>query len=268
MCIRDRDIVAEADWLVSSGVKEINIVGQDTTSYGIDLRPKPSIAKVLKALNSIKGDFWIRLLYAYPGMVTEELISCYQSLNKLCRYLDIPIQHISDKILARMNRGFSKQEIIGLLEKMRLRISGLCIRTGFIVGFPGETEKEFQELLKFIKDFKFERMGAFIYSREENTQAYRFRSQVPESVKKDRFDRLMSAQNQIAEEVNKKFISRRLKVLIDEEDSEFYVARSEYDAPEVDGVVYIPKNSKMDVGNFYKATIDRAEDYDLIAKSA
>ncbi len=262
------EILKEAEFLVKKGVKELNVVAQDTTSYGVDLKTNINITDLLKGLNDIEGDFWIRLLYTHPQMVGDDLINCYQKLNKLCKYLDLPLQHISEKILKKMNRPDSKKRIISLIKELRDKIPGLSIRTSFIAGFPGESKDDFNELIDFIKDIKFDRLGCFRYSREDNTTAFDFNGQISESLKDQRFDIIMKTQNNIARELNSKLIGKEIRVLVEEKAGEYYLSRSEFDAPEVDGIVYIDKSDKIDLGGFVNVKIKDVLEYDLIAEIA
>lgn len=259
-------ILREARLAISRGVKEINIIGQDTTSYGIDLYGEPKLPELLKKMSRLSGDFWIRLLYMHPARVDQKLIDCFKNISRLCRYIDLPIQHINDKILNKMNRKTTKDQIIKLIEKLRKEIPGVCLRTTVIVGFPGESDREFKELLDFIQDVKFERLGCFVYSREEGTPAFNFKPQIPEKVKQARFDAIMKLQQKIALEVNSKFIGKKYRVLLDEEADDFYIGRSYFDAPEVDGVIYMEKNKQARVGEFVNAYITSNIEYDLFAE--
>ncbi|MDP8215891.1 MAG: 30S ribosomal protein S12 methylthiotransferase RimO [Candidatus Kaelpia imicola] len=260
------DILKEAEFLVGRGVRELNIVAQDSTSYGVDLGAKIDIVSLLRGINNIEGDFWIRLLYAHPQMVGDDLIGCYQELKKLCKYIDLPLQHISGKILKKMNRPASKKRIFSLIKKLRERVPGLSIRTSFIVGFPGESEADFNELIGFIKDTKFDRLGCFRYSREDNTDAFDFKGQIPESIKDQRFDAVMKVQNGIAKELNSRLLGKEARVLVEEEIEEYYLSRSEFDAPEVDGIVYIEKSDKIDPGEFVNVKVKDVLEYDLTAE--
>ena len=262
------EIIKEAKFLVKRGVRELNVVAQDTTSYGIDMNFDVNITKLLKSINDIEGDFWIRLLYTHPQMVGDDLIDCYNSLDKLCKYLDLPLQHISNKILKKMNRPSSKESIYSLISKLRNKISGLTIRTSFIVGFPGESEDDFKELIDFIEDIKFDRLGCFRYSQEDGTDAFDFIPQISESVKDERFDIIMKTQNSIARELNNRLIGQEIRVLVEEEEEEYYISRSEFDAPEVDGIVYVEKSDRIDLGGFINVKIKDVLEYDLVAEIA
>ncbi|MDP8233803.1 MAG: 30S ribosomal protein S12 methylthiotransferase RimO [Candidatus Saelkia tenebricola] len=261
-------IIREASMLIQRGVKEINIIAQDSSSYGTDIKGAPRIPELLKALNDIPGDFWIRLLYTYPQMITDDLISCFKDLPKLCKYIDIPLQHINDRILNAMRRNFGKKEICSLIQRLRKEINGVCLRTAFIVGFPGEKDGDFSELLDFIKEVEFERLGCFMYSREEGTDAFSLPNQVAQKDKEKRFDALMKLQNQIAQSVNKNFLGKVNRVLVEEEEKDYYIGRTPCDAPEVDGVVYISKDKKISLGDFVNVVIKDNLDYDLFAEIA
>ncbi|MFH0771018.1 MAG: 30S ribosomal protein S12 methylthiotransferase RimO [Candidatus Omnitrophota bacterium] len=268
-------ILKEAGRLIKRGVKEINLIGQDTTLYGMDLYGRFALASLLKKLAKIKGAGWIRLLYAHPAHFTDELIGVIRDEPVVCRYIDLPIQHINDRILKDMGRGASKRSILSLLDKLRKQIPGVAIRTSIIVGFPGETMKEFSELLNFIKDQRFARLGAFMYSREEATPAYNFPRQISEEEKTLRWNEIMKIQREISNENNRELIGKRIDVIIDEKDasgSNIYLGRSYMDAPEVDGIVYIKTakgealNSKLKIGDFSRVKIIDAYEYDLVGE--
>ena len=259
-------ILKEVRQLNKARVKELNIVGQDITSWGKDLRPKTKLSnllkKILKAANNIN---WLRLIYTHPKHLDEDLIRLVAKEEKICKYIDLPIQHINDRILKLMNRRVSKKEIINLINKVRKSIPGVVIRTSVIVGFPTESEKEFRELLDFLKEVKFERLGAFTYSREEGTPAYKLSGQVHPSTKERRLREVMNQQQEIAREVSARFIGEELDVLIEDSQEGTYIGRSQYDAPEVDGEVFI-KRAGLKVGQFCKARIIDSFGYDLIGK--
>lgn len=259
-------VLREASALIKSGVKEINLIGQDTTLYGMDLYKRPALAELLKKLAGLKGARWIRLLYAHPAHFTDELIKVIGDEQAICKYIDLPIQHISNRILKRMNRGTTKKSILDLLHKIRKNIPGVAIRTSIITGFPGETEKEFAELIGFIKKEKFERLGAFTYSREEGTVAYKFAGQIPEQEKKARRDEIMKVQQGVSRRNNRKLMGKVLDVIIDEKDAsdpKLYLGRSYMDAPEVDGMVYV-KGKNIKVGTFVRVKIVDTYEYDLV----
>ncbi|HOX54384.1 MAG: 30S ribosomal protein S12 methylthiotransferase RimO [Candidatus Omnitrophica bacterium] len=263
------DILKEIRLLDKNKVKEINIIGQDITSYGMDIYKKPSLAKLLKKIvSSTKNVKWIRLLYTYPTNIDDELIELIASNKKICKYLDLPIQHINNRILKLMNRRISKEQIVDLIKRLRIKVPGIAIRTSLIVGFPSETEKEFQELLDFVSITKFERLGVFMYSREEGTPAYNFKNQIPQKVKEERLHKIMSMQQAIAREINSKFLNKEIYVLIDEigEEPGLFLGRTESDAPEVDGMVYVHSKNKVKPGDLVKVKIKDTYEYDLVGE--
>ena len=269
-------VVKEAEQLVQSGVKELNLISQDTTYFGMDrwedARPNPrspvdsskgdSLASLLRSLNEIEGDFWVRLLYTHPAHWSDELIETIAECPKVARYVDMPLQHISDSMLKQMRRETDGQYIRNLIQRMRADIPDLALRTTFITGFPGETDDDFEELLAFIEETKFERASVFNYSREEGTRAYKMEDQLHESTRTRRWNDAMQLLQQIAEVQNEKNVGRTLRVLVDEPGS----ARSQMDAPEVDGIVYVSKD--LPVGEFAEVTITDWRGYDLVASSS
>ncbi len=263
-------VVAEVKALDRRGVKEINIIGQDITAYGMDIYRTKSLAKLLKEIvMNVSNVRWIRLLYAFPAHMTDELIETIANEKKICNYIDMPLQHISDHILTDMHRSISKQGTLDLIRKIRTQIPEASLRTTFIVGFPGETDENFNELLSFVEDSKFERAGVFVYSREEGTAAYDFKNQVPERVKKERLNRLMQTQKEISQSIQQKFLGRQLNVLIEEKegtDANVYLGRSEFDAPEVDGLVYVHSTKPLQPGDFVQVEITDTYEYDLAGK--
>jgi ribosomal protein S12 methylthiotransferase len=265
-------VVAEARQLVREGVKEINLISQDTTFFGMDTweqRPNPrtpvdssrgtALTTLLRQLNAIEGDFWIRLLYTHPAHWSDELIRTIAECPKVARYIDIPLQHISDHMLGLMQRETSSAYIRDLITRIRAGIPGIAVRTTFIVGFPGETEADVDELCAFVREAKFERLGVFRYSQEEGTRAAKMDAQLPPKVKEARWHRVMKLQKEIAEEISSSFVGRTLKVLVEEPG----VARGEADAPDIDGRVYLPIT--VPVGEFAQVEITGYEDYDLLA---
>jgi len=249
---------------------EIILIGQDTTLYGIDLYREYKLAELLKKLSllELKNLKWIRLLYTHPAHYNDELIEVMANSPKICPYLDLPLQHISDKILKRMNRQVDKESIISLIKKLRNRIQNLTLRTTFMVGFPGETEKDFEELLNFVKEIRFEKLGAFAFSKEEGTQAYQFSTQIPKRIKQKRLERLMLTQQEISQEINRSYLGKEVEVLIDElslDTSKFAIGRTQGDAPEIDGRVIV-KTDKVRVGDFVKVNIVETAEYDLIGE--
>jgi ribosomal protein S12 methylthiotransferase len=252
-------------------ISELNIIAQDTTSYGIDRYGKLKLPILLKKICSLNRAHWIRLLYTHPRHFTDELIETIAAEPSICKYIDLPIQHISDRILKQMNRKVNRRQIELLISKIRKNIPGIALRTSLIIGFPGETEAEFESLLEFIEDVQFERLGAFIYSREEGTPACRFKDQISEPEKKRRFERLMRSQQKISARINERFVGRDIEVLIEEQDKQQrkrYIGRTEYDAPEVDGEVYVSSKRPLRVGEFVDVKITDTMEYDLVGTSS
>lgn len=258
-------IVHEAEKLASSGIKEIILAAQDTTRYGTDIYGKKALVDLLRQLSQIKGIEWIRLLYCYPEEIDDELINEIASNDKVCKYLDIPIQHASDNVLRRMGRRGTSEEICSLLDKLREKIPGLIIRTTLIVGFPGETEEDFGKLMEFVEKYKFDRLGAFMYSREEGTPAYKMRDQIPSRVKRSRHSRLMKLQRSISEAANADRIGRTFKVLVEgvAEDGIFYFGRSYQEAPGIDGLIYFTSIEPLQMNSFVDVKILDSDEYDL-----
>lgn len=265
------EVLAEANALVNSGVKELILVAQDTTRYGEDLYDSLRLPELLKELNNIEGLKWIRILYCYPQYFTEELIEAIANYDKVCKYVDIPLQHISDAILTRMNRPDSKEQIVELLVKLRKRIPDICIRTTFIVGFPGETAADFEELKEFVAEQKFDCAGVFAYSQEEGTAAALMADQTAESLKQDRYHELMAIQAKVSEEIHMNIEEKVLDVLVegfDEENKNLACGRSYREAPEIDGTIYIEDASKIKVGEFVKVRIVQGFTYELVGELA
>ena len=261
------DLIKEAQFLSAQGVKELILIGQDTTDYGKDLYGKRNISELVNKLSLIDGIEWIRIMYAYPSHFPEDLIETISSNPKVCKYIDLPLQHISDNVLKSMRRGITKKRTIELIGKLRNKIPDLTLRTTFIVGYPEETEKDFEELCNFVQDIKFERFGVFTYSMEENTASYKLGDPIPSEIKEERKAILMEIQKEISLNKNKEMIGKELKVIIDEKENKFYVARTERDAPEVDGEVYIQKSKNhIQIGKFYSAEIYDCNEYDLFGK--
>ncbi len=260
------DLLNETKSLAKLGVKEINIIGQDTTDYGKELYNKRNSAELLRKISEVDGIEWIRLLYAYPSHFPEDLVDEITANPKICKYIDIPLQHISDNVLKSMRRGITQRRTKELLYKLKERIPNLALRTTFIVGYPNETEKEFKELCDFVKDIKFDRLGVFTYSIEENTPSFILGDPLTHEEKEGRKAVLMEIQKEISEEKNKMLIGKEIKVLVDGKEGDFFVARSERDAPEVDGEVLIDsKNNKLNTGEFYRVEIYDCNEYDLFA---
>ncbi|MGA2774590.1 MAG: MiaB/RimO family radical SAM methylthiotransferase [Candidatus Omnitrophota bacterium] len=249
------------------GVAELNLIGQDITGFGVDLYGMPSLSTLLrKIVKSAKHINWIRLLYLYPSRADDDLLRVVRDEPKICKYIDLPVQHINDRILKLMNRDTSRKEIVALINKIRKTIPAVALRTSLITGFPTETEKEHLELLTFMKEIKFERLGAFVYSREEGTKAYGFKGQVSEKTKQERFNQIMLLQQDISREVNEKFMGKAMEVLIDSKEGKSYLGRTQYDAPEVDGQVYVNSNKTLELGNFIKVEITDTLEYDLVGE--
>ncbi len=259
------DILNEVQELVKEGVKEFQIIEQELTYYGIDLYHKPMIAELISRMADIPGVKWIRLHYAYPNQFPLELLDVMREKPNVCRYLDIALQHISDHMLERMHRHVTKEDTINLLRTIREQVPGIHIRTTLMVGFPGETEEDFNELLDFVREQRFERMGAFAYSEEESTySALHYDDDVPEEVKQQRLDNLMALQQQISEEIEAEKVGKTFPVIIDRKEGDYYVGRTEFCSPEVDPEVLIPvKDKHLRVGNFYQVKMTGSDEFDL-----
>lgn len=259
------NIVEEAKELVQKGVTEIDLIAQDTTSYGIDLYGKPSLPKLLKELNKIDGIGWIRIMYAYPTQMNNELIETIAELDKVAKYVDIPLQHYSKSVLEAMRRPVSDYD--ELVKNIRDKIPNVSIRTAFIVGYPGETEADFKELYDYVKRTRFDRMGVFEYSREKNTTSYSMENQVPKKVAHKRYKALMELQQQISYEINQTYIGKTIPCIVESftEDG-VIVMRSEHDAPEIDGLVYATSDKPVVPGDIEQVLIDKADEYDLFGK--
>lgn len=262
------DIIEEANMLVRSGIKELIVIAQDTTKYGIDNYGEPKLAELLTELCKIEEVKWIRFLYAYPETITDELLEVVKNNDKICNYFDIPIQHISDRVLKRMNRQSDGKSIKALIKRIRKEIPDAIIRTTVMVGFPGETNEDFGELYDFIKEAKFDRLGAFSYSKEDGTPAARIKTQVHPMTKKSRYNKIMALQQQVAEENSNKHIGRELEVLLEERsfDGKYYIARSYMDVPDIDGVIFVNCEDENLEGEFVKVKVTKVQDYDLIAE--
>jgi len=257
------DLVTEATKLSNIGVKELILIAQDLTYYGVDLYGKKMLGKLLEELSNIKGIKWIRLHYTYPTQFPDDVLQLMKDKKNICHYMDIPLQHISDRILTSMKRGHKGSTTRKLLTKFREFVPDINIRTTMIVGYPGETEEEFQQLLDFVKESRFDRLGAFTYSPEEDTPAYIIEDDISEDIKIDRLNRLMELQEEISFEKNEEKIGRTLKVLIDKKEGSEYFGRTEYDSPEVDNEVIIEATEELTIGNFYNVKITGAEAFDL-----
>jgi len=261
-----KEILDEVRWLVSQGVKEFQVIAQELTYYGVDLDGRQHIAELVEQMADIEGVEWIRLHYAYPAHFPWDLLRVMREKPNVCRYLDIALQHISDHMLSRMQRHFTKQETYELIERMRREVPGIHLRTTLMVGFPGETDEDFQELLAFTRWARFERMGAFAYSEEDGTySADHYADDVPQEVKQQRLDKLMRVQQNISAEIEAAKIGQTLRVIIDRQEGDWYVARSEFCSPEVDPEVLIPGNEDLTIGAFYEVRVTDAEEFDLYA---
>lgn len=260
-------LVLEAEHLAASGVKELILIAQDLTYYGLDLYKKRALAELLEALVGVEGVEWIRLHYAFPTGFPMEVLDVMKREPKICNYIDIPLQHISDSILKSMRRGTTQQKTTALIHSFREVVPEIALRTTLIVGYPGETEEDFQTLKKWVKDMRFERLGCFTYSHEENTHAFQLSDDVPEDLKKARANEIMALQSQISWELNQAKIGKILSVVIDRKEGQFFVGRTEFDSPDVDNEVLIEASSiYLKTGSFYKVRITDAADFDLFAE--
>ena len=258
------DLLKESNSLVNKGVKELILIAQDLTNYGIDLYDKRALPELLKELVKIKNLEWIRLHYAYPTGFPEEVIDLMASEEKICNYMDIPIQHVNNEVLSAMGRGHDREKLEQLLQKFRKQIPDVALRTTVLTGFPGESEEAFSELIDFIKAFKFERLGVFPYSHEEDTPAYKnFQELIPDKVKSDRAGAIMELQQAISLQLNEEKIGKIYKVLIDRREEGYFVGRTQYDSPEVDNEVLVEDNQQLTIGQFYQVKIKGAGEFDL-----
>ena len=262
------DVIEEAKKLANEGYEELIIIAQDTTKYGIDIYGESKLAELLKELCKIEKLKWIRFLYAYPETITDELIEVVKNEDKICKYFDIPIQHISNSVLKRMNRKSNGETIRTLIKRLRKEIPGVVIRTTVMVGFPGETKEDFEELYDFVKEAKFERLGAFSFSKEEGTPAEKLKDQIHPMTKKSRYNKIMSLQQKIASETQQEMVGKELEVLIETKtfDGKYYVGRSYREVPDIDGLIYIEMVDKALEGKFVKCKITKASGYDLIGE--
>ncbi|HZW38843.1 MAG TPA: 30S ribosomal protein S12 methylthiotransferase RimO [Ignavibacteriaceae bacterium] len=259
-------LIEEATFLAKNNTKELIIIAQDTTDYGLDLYGQRSLHTLLIRLSEIEGIKWIRLMYAYPSRFSDEVIDVIANNEKVCKYIDIPLQHISDNVLKSMRRGITNKATKELINKLKSRIPNLTLRTTFLVGYPNETEKDFDELCEFVKEVEFDRVGVFTFSAEENTSSFILGDPVDESIKEMRKDVLMEIQQEISLKKNSMFVGHVLKVLVDREEGDYFIGRSYRDAPEVDGEVLIEKDSSIKLGNFYQVEVTNYEEYDLYGK--
>ena len=261
------DILSEIEYLVSEGVKEFQIIAQELTYYGVDLYKKQMLSELVERISDIQGVEWIRLHYAYPAHFPMELLKVIRNRENICKYLDIALQHISDRMLKMMRRQVTKDETYQLIKNIRQNIPEIHLRTTLMVGHPGETDEDFEELKEFVRLARFERMGAFVYSEEEGTySAQHYKDVIPQEVKQARLDELMGIQQAISEELNALNVGKTMKVIIDRKEGEFYVGRTEFDSPEVDSEVLISSPAELCKGEFYKVDITGSDEYDLYAK--
>lgn len=255
----------EVRLLVNQGVKEFQLIAQDLTYYGYDLYKEFRLAELVGRIADIKGVEWIRLHYAYPSQFPFDILPVMAERDNVCKYLDIALQHISDPMLRQMRRKVTKQETLDLITRIRSEVPGIHLRTTLMVGHPGETEQNFEELKSFVRDVRFERMGAFAYSEEEGTYAAKhYKDEIPEAVKQQRLGELMAIQEEIAYETNRDKIGKTFRVVIDREDADYYIGRTQYDSPEVDPEVLVEKNAPLVVGNFYNVRVIDAQPFELI----
>jgi ribosomal protein S12 methylthiotransferase len=262
------DVVREVESLVEKGVKEFQIIAQELTYYGVDIYGRQAIAELVESISEVKGVKWVRLHYAYPTSFPLDLLRVMREKKNVCKYLDIALQHISDNVLQNMRRNVDKESTYRLIEMLRKEVPGIHIRTTLMVGFPGETDEEFDELKEFVKWAKFERMGAFAYSEEEGTYAARhFKDDIPDDVKQKRLSELMALQQEVSAGVQNQKVGSIMNVVVDRLEGEYYVARTEYDSPEVDPEVLIHvSNGRLRIGSFYKVEIIDSDDFDLYAR--
>ena len=264
------DVLDEVQWLVGQGVKEFNVIAQDLSSYGLDLYGEHRLAQLVDEMAQIEGVEWIRLHYTYPTDFPYDLLPVMAKHKNVCKYMDIALQHCSDNMLKKMHRHITREEQDAVIARIRREVPGICIRTTLLVGHPGETEEDFNELCEWVKEMKFERMGAFAYSEEEGTFAAKhYKDDIPQEEKERRVDTLMAIQQSISSEILSQMVGTRQRVVIDREEKEYYVGRTQYDSPEVDCEVLIEKEAKgerLEAGNYYDVTIIKSEDFDLYAQ--
>lgn len=261
------DLVTEAKKLAKNGTKELILIAQDLTYYGLDIYKKRALADLLKELVKVEGIVWIRLHYLFPSGFPEDVLDVIHSEPKICKYIDIPLQHISTDILTSMRRGTTKEKTNSLLDKFREKVPGMIIRTTLICGYPGETEAHFQEMKEWVKEQRFDRLGCFTYSHEENTHAHKLEDDVPEDVKHRRVEEIMELQSQISWDLNQQRIGKKFNVLIDRKEGNYFVGRTEFDSPDVDNEVLISAiDTYLSIGEFVKVEIESAEEFDLYGK--
>ncbi|MBI3189301.1 MAG: 30S ribosomal protein S12 methylthiotransferase RimO, partial [Ignavibacteriales bacterium] len=258
-------LVRETENLATSGVKEIILIAQESTYYGLDLYGKRKLPELLGKINGVDGIEWIRLMYAYPSQFPLEILDAFTANEKICKYLDMPVQHISDSVLKSMQRGISSRATRNLIETIRTKVPGIALRTTMIVGFPNETENDFNELVEFVKETEFDRLGVFTYSQEEDTRAFPLGDPIPNEVKEERKRIVMEVQKEISLRKNEENVGKHLRVLVDEKQGDVSICRTEQDAPEVDNTVMVHSSSEFEIGEFYDVEIIDAEEYDLFA---
>jgi ribosomal protein S12 methylthiotransferase len=258
-------LVTQARGLVKQGVKEIMLIAKDLTYYGLDIYGKRNVAELIRKLADVEGLDWIKLHYAFPSGFPMDIIDAMKDCPNVCNYLDMPLQHVSDNMLKLMRRGTTKEKSTKLVEAIREKVPGIAMRTTFLVGYPGETEDDFNQLVDWVQEMKFDRLGVFTYSHEENTHAYKAIDDVPAEVKKERAETLMDAQRDISRTLNKKKVGKTLKVLFDRKEGEYFIGRTEHDSPEVDNEVHVKAegDTYVRIGDFADIKITSAEDYDL-----
>ncbi|MCQ2554378.1 MAG: 30S ribosomal protein S12 methylthiotransferase RimO [Clostridia bacterium] len=264
---KKEDVIKETEYLASLGIKELILIAQDVTNYGMDIYGHYALPELVKEICRVDGIEWVRLMYCYEDRITDELIQVMRDEDKVCKYIDIPIQHASDAVLNSMKRRSTKESITDKLERLRTNIPDIRIRTTLIVGFPGETEEDFDELYDFVESARFARLGVFAYSQEENTVAGEMENQIDEEIKNERLESIMELQREISFELNKEFIGKTVKVLVEGEDEDgSYYGRTEYDAPEIDNSVLFSSEKKLNPGDFVNVYIKDAYDYDLVGE--
>jgi len=262
------DIVSEVQHLTGKGVKEFQLVAQDLTYYGLDIYQQATIAELVERMSDVRGVEWIRLHYGYPAHFPYDLLRVMRERSNVCKYMDIALQHVSDPMLKRMRRNITKQETYDLIARIRREVPDIHLRTTLMVGFPGETEKDFDELIGFVKAIRFERLGAFAYSHELGTYAYKhYKDDIPDETKQERLDYLMRVQEKIAMESNGQKVGKTFRTIVDREEDNYYIGRTEYDSPEVDPEVLITKDIELMPGHFYEVEIEAAETFELFGKA-
>lgn len=262
--VEESQLVKEAEYLIKKGVTEIQLIAQDLTLYGVDIHKERTLHTLVEKLAKVEGLKWLRLHYAYPSHFPFQLLPVIANNSNICKYFDIALQHINDNVLSRMRRNVTKQETLNLIERLRTEVPGIHLRTTLMVGFPGETEEEFEELLQFVKDIRFERLGAFAYSHEEGTYAEKhYKDDIPQEVKEYRLNKIMEAQEQISFEIAAEKVGKQFTVIIDSQEGDYYIGRTQYDSPEVDPEVIVTSSTPLTIGEYYNVEITSSESYDL-----